>query len=573
MLTFLLNACWQILLITALASLGSWLLRHSSARYRHWVWVSALLLSFLIPLAASSRILFAGFVSPPVASNTVAIDPEAVFESSALSTAASSELSSSSSAILLNQGLALGVIAVYLGFLLFSSFRLYSAWSTTRRIKQTAESIVSSDAIAKIVERCRNVIGNRRIEILCSSAVPVPVTMGIFKPLIILPEQLALEGDENLLTSAIAHEAIHVARRDYVLNLFYELIYVSLSFHPAAALIRRRVKQTRELSCDELVAQRVLEPEVYARSLVTLASSAPTPRRLSVTATVGIADADILEVRIMSLMKKSKLDTRSRKILLIGVAMLLIVSSVTTAAFAMRFDVEPLGVTQEQEKQKEKEKEKQKIEKQSREFREGMEAGEREALHKRLETLGQERAGEREALQKRLETLDPERSAEREALQKRLETLGQERAGELEALQKRLETLGSERAGEKEALQTRLESVVRVFEARNWRIEEELKARDTMQAAMLRLARIRMDQAIQIALSQQPGQVIQSSLGAKGWEEPGKLAVEGEVFYHVIVLSGDENSPMRTHVWVNAIDGTIIKTEKELPRKMRKEEP
>jgi len=49
LLTFLLNACWQIALIAALAALGSWLLRNSVARYQHWVWVSALCLAFLVP--------------------------------------------------------------------------------------------------------------------------------------------------------------------------------------------------------------------------------------------------------------------------------------------------------------------------------------------------------------------------------------------------------------------------------------------------------------------------------------------------------------------------------------------
>jgi uncharacterized membrane protein YkoI len=284
------------------------------------------------------------------------------------------------------------------------------------------------------------------------------------------------------------------------------LIYLLFSFHPGAALIRRRIKQTRELSCDELVAQRVLEPEIYARSLVTLASSAPPLRRLSATATVGIADADILEVRIMSLMKKPKLDARSKKILLSVAALLLIVPSVTAVAFAMRLDVDPLGTSavQDQEKQKEKEKqvekEKQRRE-ESREFQEGLRAGQGELKLKRSENFEAESEG------------------------------------------------------------------------RRWRVEEELKARDIMQAALLRLTRIPMDQAIQIAVSQQPGKVIQSSLAARGWEEPGKLAKDGQVFYHVIVLSGDENSPTRTHLFVNAIDGSIINTEKELPRKMRREEP
>jgi hypothetical protein len=39
------------------------------------------------------------------------------------------------------------------------------------------------------------------------------------------------------------------------------------------------------------------------------------------------------------------------------------------------------------------------------------------------------------------------------------------------------------------------------------------------------------------------------------------------VFYHVEIA--DEVNNGSTHVWVNAVDGTVIKTEKELPRKQR----
>ena len=56
LLNFLLNAAWQIALIAALASLGAWLLRSASARYRHWLWVSALCLAFVVPAVTSLRV-------------------------------------------------------------------------------------------------------------------------------------------------------------------------------------------------------------------------------------------------------------------------------------------------------------------------------------------------------------------------------------------------------------------------------------------------------------------------------------------------------------------------------------
>ena len=55
LLTFLLNAFWQIALIAAAAAFGDWLLRRTLVRYRHFLWVAALGLSLVIPLVTSVR--------------------------------------------------------------------------------------------------------------------------------------------------------------------------------------------------------------------------------------------------------------------------------------------------------------------------------------------------------------------------------------------------------------------------------------------------------------------------------------------------------------------------------------
>jgi bla regulator protein blaR1 len=503
LLTFLLNALWQIPLITGAAALGAWSVRKSSAKYRHWIWVCALLLSLLVPIFAASR-LWANNETPTVATNTV-FRTDFVTLPSVRSpfTDNATIVSKPSSVFVLNTFAAEAIIGVYVAFLLFGVFRLAKAWRATRRISGSSHNAAGGEVLDSVLEKCQHLIGRKNVQILCSESLPVPVTLGIGKPLIILPAELVREGNVELLTSAIAHEFVHVARRDYLLNLVYELVFVFLSFHPVTVLLRRRIKQTRELLCDELVADRVLEPDVYARSLVTLASAAPALRRLSVNATVGIADADILEVRVMSLMNKSKLYPRSKRLLLIGVAVLLAVPSLTAMAFAMRFDVNRSApLTQDQEaKQKEKEKEKERVtaERRSREFEDGVRAGEREGQRRKIE----------------------------------------------------------------------LYTGFAVTEERERHMEEEMKARAAMNATLMRLAKIPMDQAIQIALSLQPGKVLESSLGAERWEAPGQLAKDGYVFYHVTILNGDENNPTINHVLVNALDGTVIRNEKELPRKMR----
>jgi len=504
LLTFLLNSVWQIVLIASLASISAWLLRNSAARYLHWIWVAALLLSVIVPLTTSSDILTstfsrtqqvqtANYLQPTIP--PVAIGNARAFEFTAPTVP--------SDAFLLNASLAVGLTLAYALVLLYGAVRLFRALYLTRKLRLNAVEANENHQLSGLIRKCSTAIseGAPSAKICFSELVPVPITIGVFTPVIIVPKALLDETNEEVLISAIGHELIHVQRRDYALNLVYEFLFVLLAFHPAAVLIRRRIRQTRELSCDELVAERILNAEVYARSLVQLASYAPALRRLSVTTTVGIADADILEVRVMSLLKKQKQNSRWKKSMLVLVSLLLLIPSLAAASLATKFDVEQASASQDQDqKEKEqKEKERTKERRESKEYQIGYAAGQKEKV--------------------RTEEFD----------------------GEFLTMRRRHE-------------------------------EEELKARDSMQAALVRLARIPMDQAIQIATSQSPGKVLECSLNGEHWEEPGKLAKDGVVFYHVVILSTDENEPATNHVLVNAVDGTIVKTEKELPKKMRSAE-
>jgi len=487
LLTFLLNAFWQIALLAAIASLGSWLLRNSVARYRHWVWATALCLAFLVPAFTAARTLF-DEVTPTNTAVTYERGSEALFTGEAVPRLPDTNASLPST-FRINQSLGLTILGFYFAFLLYGLLKLAQAWQTTRSIRRRATEIEPNIRVAEVIHRCEVEFGTRAglVRVFHSETLPVPVTTGLFNPVIILPDSLLREENVELLTSAIGHEFIHVARRDYLLNLIYELLFIPISFHPAAALLRRRVRETRELCCDELVAERILNAEVYARSLVRLASSAPPLRRLSVTTTVGIADADILEARIMSLLKKPDFQTRWKKSLLIVVSLLLLVPCAAAAAFAMRFDVD---------------------------------------------------------------TQEPQEKALTQQDKEKLET--------------------KRRSGQSlEEMKMRMESDPRLREEMERKERVEMEMREVRQAALVRLAKVNMDQAIQVATSQQPGKVLLCSLEDSHWEAPGKLANDGFVFYHVMIAN--EGDVGATHVWVNAIDGTIMKTEKELPRKREPE--
>ena len=352
LLTFVLNASWQVALITACAALCNWLLRGTTARYRHALWVGTLLLSVCVPILSSSHAIKPLLISqqprvvtrdePVVVSSIVSgdVEPLQIAAPEMRVVAEPARRSFPLPHLTVSQKFAGALAGLYLLLLIYRGTNLLRAWRSTRAIVSSAYEFRFTEPIREIIQQCGTAFGITRVRILCSAVVPVPITVGVLNPLVILPESLLHQVDRELVTSAIGHELVHVARRDYLANLIYEFLYLPLSFHPAAALARRRIKQTRELCCDELVAAKLLRPEIYARSLVRLIGSVPITRRLAANTTIGITESDNLEVRIMSLLKTPKLTPRRKTLMLVTALLVLAVPSLAAASLGLHLDIE-----------------------------------------------------------------------------------------------------------------------------------------------------------------------------------------------------------------------------------------
>lgn len=336
LLTYLLNACWQIALITSVAASCAWLLRETAARYRHLLWVAALAICFCLPVLTSYQV--SGGASFNVQPKPQTMVQEAVVSSTQIPLDIPTSPKETGSFVPVSRNLATGLVAIYLLFLGYRGVSLFKAWRLTGAIARSVSTMEVPEHFRTIIERCQTALGVKRVGVFCSAAVPMPITVGSLNPLVILPEQLLLECDPDVLTSAIGHELVHVRRRDYALNLIYELIHLPLSFHPAAALVRRRLRETRELSCDELVADRLLAADVYARSLVRLAGSAMAVGRQT-TITVGITDADILEERVMTILRRPKIKLLRKNLLLAAASLFLAVTCVAAVPLTVRVNI------------------------------------------------------------------------------------------------------------------------------------------------------------------------------------------------------------------------------------------
>src|SRR5215467_9729860 len=127
LLTFLLNAVWQVALVAALASLGAWLLRNSAMRYQHALWVAALCLSLLVPAATAYTTLPASTLSAAeVPSELSLTNPISI--SSIPATLEPAPANFASSAFQLKSEFAFALLILFAALLLFRSVRLVQAW-------------------------------------------------------------------------------------------------------------------------------------------------------------------------------------------------------------------------------------------------------------------------------------------------------------------------------------------------------------------------------------------------------------------------------------------------------------
>lgn len=101
-----------------------------------------------------------------------------------------------------------------------------------------------------------------------------PVTFGLTRPVVLLPE--ALRGGAAATRHAIAaHELVHVRRRDWCWVITEELVRSVLWFHPVMWWLISRVQHTREEVVDAKVVALTGRRREYVEALLAFADGVP----------------------------------------------------------------------------------------------------------------------------------------------------------------------------------------------------------------------------------------------------------------------------------------------------------
>lgn len=255
---FAIAALWQSGLVALAALAMTRALRRTDARLRHALLVVALVACAVVP-----------FVPAPAKSAV----PVQIATAPVPSPAAQ------------HDALPNAIALAYLLALAWAAASLVIALRRTTQLRATAEPRdVDADLLARL--------DAHDIAIRSSGAIDVPVTIGAFRPMILLPARLPHDS----LLAVLAHEVAHVRRRDALQQLLLEILTLPVAFHPLVRMLKRHAAVARETACDARVAPHIVETRTYARTLLALAHRGRVPRTA-----LAFGHADALELRLVSL--------------------------------------------------------------------------------------------------------------------------------------------------------------------------------------------------------------------------------------------------------------------------------
>jgi beta-lactamase regulating signal transducer with metallopeptidase domain len=139
-----------------------------------------------------------------------------------------------------------------------------------------------------------------------------PLSWGIWRPIICLPERICHTANRDQLRTILLHELGHNRRSDARGNLLFELAFPVLFFHPLYWWLRSQVRMAAELVADDWAARQTGK-ENYVAQLVALARGSGRRRLLLAGTGVFSSPSQFYRRMQMLLARENPLITRPSK--------------------------------------------------------------------------------------------------------------------------------------------------------------------------------------------------------------------------------------------------------------------
>ncbi|CAL4867676.1 hypothetical protein MMA231_01942 [Asticcacaulis sp. MM231] len=249
----LVHFCWQAALIAALYKLADLCLPRLRAQGRYMLSLTALLAMFAaavitfiyedLRITQAAAVDFTGVVIP------------------ALGAQITQELKLSALLPWLDAFWLIGVATL--------SFRMLSGLWYIHSLKKHAQPVPAQIAHRFALALRRFGLTNK-VHIRLHPAINGPFVVGALRSVVYLPLSAVTALTPEQLDTVLSHELEHIRRADYVWNLIQSAVEILFFYHPAVWWIGAKLREQRELCCDDAAIRSCDDPITYATALLSL---------------------------------------------------------------------------------------------------------------------------------------------------------------------------------------------------------------------------------------------------------------------------------------------------------------
>ncbi len=232
----------------------------------------------------------------------------------------------------------------YLGYVLlawllgcvFMSFKFILDLNRTFRLTR--------EGVAKVSNRVENIVNSlsakyrlkRKITILKSRKVNVPVVIGWLRPVVLLPIAITIGLETKHLELIIAHELAHIKRMDFAVNLFQSIVQICLFYHPVIYWINKVIRDEREYICDQLALEVLGNDESAKINLAKALLGTEELREGNLSLVAVAASGGMLKHRISHILDSQYKPATSLKSLFIGTMVFLFSFAALSTTFELK---------------------------------------------------------------------------------------------------------------------------------------------------------------------------------------------------------------------------------------------
>lgn len=139
------------------------------------------------------------------------------------------------------------------GFIVCIAWFWRKSWQLRKKIK-LCETQKAPEWLHAQIKKCKHELGiSRHIRIVVQGVLTVPAIMGIFKPVLIIPDRLVRERNFQKMQHVIMHELMHYKRKDLLTIWGLNILSAVYWFNPLVWFCFKLISRDMEAACDSMV--------------------------------------------------------------------------------------------------------------------------------------------------------------------------------------------------------------------------------------------------------------------------------------------------------------------------------